>query len=360
MNKPEGKNQQGTFGQGPEHGQMPPDGGAYQEAGQGAGAYPGGTPSYPWGAPQEHGGVPPYHPYYGYYGAPRPPWSGVPAGHGGPPPTEPSASASPGGTPSYPWGVPQGYGAVPSYQHYYGYYGDPRPPWSGVPAGHGGPPPTEPSASASPGSTPSYPWGVPQGYGAVPSYQHYYGYYGDPHPPWSGVPAGNGGPPPTEPPVSASPGSTPPYPWGAPQEHGVAPPPHHHYGYYGVSGSPWGGGPPGHGGLPPTAPSAGVGTQPGFAAVLGDIADKSGLGMFKEFFNWEDSEFWKGALVGAAVVLLMTNEHLRNSLIGGAAKTAEAVKSGFAGVSAPDEVSESEAEDARDEAAPQDNPKENE
>jgi hypothetical protein len=305
MNKPEGKNPQGTFGPGPEHGQMPPNGGAYQDAGQGVGAYPGGTSQYTRGAPQEHGAVPPYHQYYGYYGAPGPPWSGVPAGHGGPPPTEPPASASPGNTPQYPWGAPQEHGAVPPYHQYYGYYGAPGPPWSGVPTGNGAPPPTEPPASASPEGTPQHPWGFPQGYGAVPSYHHYYGYYGAPGPPWSGAPTGYGGPPPT---------------------------------------------------VPPT----GTGTQAGIAAALGDMADKSGLGMFKELFNWEDSEFWKGALVGVAVVLLMTNEHLRNTLIGGAAKTAEAVKSGFAGVGAPDEINESEAEGARDEEAPQDNPKENE
>jgi hypothetical protein len=246
MTKPEGKNQQGTFGQGPEHGQMPPNGGVHQDTGQWAGAYPGGTPPYPWGVPPEHGGVPPYHPYYGFYGASGPPWSGVPTGNGGPPPTE--------------------------------------------------------------------------------------------------SPAGN------------HPGGTPPYPWGAPPEHGGIPPYHPYYGYYGASGPPWSGAPTGNSGLPPTAPPAGTGTQAGFGAALGDMADKSGLGMFKELFNWEDSEFWKGALVGAAVVLLMTNENLRNALIGGAAKTAEAVKSGFAGVSAPDEVSESETEGARDDEAPEDNP----
>jgi hypothetical protein len=297
MNKPEGKNQQRTFGQGPEHGQMHANGEAYHEAGQGAGAYPGGTPPYPWGTSQEQAGVPPYHHYYGYYGAAGPPWSGAPPGYGAPPPTEPPGGTSPGGTPSYPWGTFQEQGGVPPYHPHYGYYGASGPPWSGAPPGYGAPPPTEP-----PGGT--------------------------------------------------SPGGIPPYRWGAPQAHGAVPPPHPHYGNYGASGPPWGGAPTGHSGPPP----AGVGTQAGLGAVLGDMADKSGLGMFKELFNWEDSEFWKGALVGAAVVLLMTNENLRNSLIGGAAKTAEAVKSGFAGVDAPNEVSESEAEGARDEVSPQDNP----
>jgi hypothetical protein len=65
---------------------------------------------------------------------------------------------------------------------------------------------------------------------------------------------------------------------------------------------------------------------------MGEMADKSGLGMLKGFLDFNDSEFWKGALVGAAVVLLVTNDELRSALIGGAARTAEAVKSGMAGM----------------------------
>jgi hypothetical protein len=112
----------------------------------------------------------------------------------------------------------------------------------------------------------------------------------------------------------------PPYPhgYGAPMGYAPYPPPG------------WGAVPPGYTGPPP-----GNGADPamaGFSAAMGDIADKSGLGMFKDFLNFDDSEFWKGALVGAAIVLLMTNDELRNSLIGSAAKTAEAVKAGFAGM----------------------------
>jgi len=78
------------------------------------------------------------------------------------------------------------------------------------------------------------------------------------------------------------------------------------------------------------AAASGHGPQ-GLAAALGNMADQSGLGMFKNLFNFEDDEFWKGALVGAAAVLLLTNENLRSSLLGSAAKTAEALKSGLAG-----------------------------
>ncbi|MFO8152678.1 hypothetical protein [Thioalkalivibrio sp.] len=51
--------------------------------------------------------------------------------------------------------------------------------------------------------------------------------------------------------------------------------------------------------------------------------------MLKDLFGFDDGEFWKGAMVGAAVVMLLTNENLRDALVGGATKTAEAVKSGM-------------------------------
>ena len=104
------------------------------------------------------------------------------------------------------------------------------------------------------------------------------------------------------------------------------------YGYYGM--------PPqapvgmGYASPPPTTPgaaaAAGAGAG-GLGAAMGSIADQAGLGMFKDLFNLDDGEFWKGALVGAAVVLLLTNENLREALVGGAAKTAAAMKSGLAG-----------------------------
>lgn len=78
-------------------------------------------------------------------------------------------------------------------------------------------------------------------------------------------------------------------------------------------------------------------TRSGLASALGDIADKTGLGMVKDLFNWEDGEFWKGAMVGAAVVLLLTNDDLRNSLIAGATKTADAMKSGLGGIGEEEE-----------------------
>ncbi len=93
--------------------------------------------------------------------------------------------------------------------------------------------------------------------------------------------------------------------------------------------------PPQMPGLDPSATQSsntGAAGGNGFAAALGDIADSSGLGMFKNLFNLDDSDFWKGALVGAAAMLLISNEGLRDSLIGGVAKTAEAMKSGLSGL----------------------------
>jgi hypothetical protein len=137
----------------------------------------------------------------------------------------------------------------------------------------------------------------------------------------------------------------PPFGWHPPQDY----PGYGAYAYPGAyppgyMGQPYAGIPPyGHyAGPPPGVNQAGQGAaqnpeqlaaSAGLTAALGDIADKSGLSMFKDLFNWEDGEFWKGAMVGAAVVLLLTNENLRDSLFSGAAKTAEAVKSGLSGLS---------------------------
>lgn len=89
----------------------------------------------------------------------------------------------------------------------------------------------------------------------------------------------------------------------------------------------------------------------GFAAALGNMADSSGLGMFKNLFNLDDGDFWKGALVGAAAMLLITNDGLRNSLIGGAAKTAEAVKAGLSGLGDDESADDTSGPDDNDATA---------
>ena len=120
-----------------------------------------------------------------------------------------------------------------------------------------------------------------------------------------------------------------PWPWYPPPGFAMAQPPYG-YGPYGAAAYPGVGAGPGQpwpGAQGSAAPDA---EAQGFGAAMGNIADQAGLGMLKDFFSFGDGDFWKGALVGAAVVLLLTNENLREALADGAAKTAAAVKSGLA------------------------------
>lgn len=152
---------------------------------------------------------------------------------------------------------------------------------------------------------------LPPGAGPLPGPGHYWPGHGPYHhnmvgwpgvPPWAGYP---------------HPGYVP-----GPHMYGYGHSPHATLGY---AYPPAGQGVPGS-----AADAAGRGADPqGFAAAMGHIADQAGLGMLKDFFRFDDGEFLKGAIVGAAAVLLLTNENLREALVGGAAKTAEAVRSGF-------------------------------
>jgi hypothetical protein len=54
----------------------------------------------------------------------------------------------------------------------------------------------------------------------------------------------------------------------------------------------------------------------------------NGLSSLGKMLNLDDSEFWKGALIGAAAVLLLTNESVQNVLFKTGAKAKEAVTSG--------------------------------
>lgn len=82
------------------------------------------------------------------------------------------------------------------------------------------------------------------------------------------------------------------------------------YGY----GMPQPGIPPGMGpaaGLPPQ--------QHGMAQVMQELANGGNLGGLTQLFDFRDTEFWKGALVGAAAVLLLTNDSVQRALFRGAA-----------------------------------------
>lgn len=82
------------------------------------------------------------------------------------------------------------------------------------------------------------------------------------------------------------------------------------------------------------APGMGNGAGPGtsqgqgMAQAMQEITGGSGLGGLGKLLDFDDKDFWKGALVGAAVVLLLTNDSVQNVLFRGAVKTRDAVKEG--------------------------------
>lgn len=115
--------------------------------------------------------------------------------------------------------------------------------------------------------------------------------------------------------------------------------------------------PPGYGhpsGMVPPYPGQGIGSQmagdgvaqgPGAVAghagqgrgavteLLDEISSGgNGLASLTKMLNLDDTEFWKGALVGAAAVLLFTNDSVQSALFKTGAKATDAVKTGVAKV----------------------------
>jgi hypothetical protein len=67
----------------------------------------------------------------------------------------------------------------------------------------------------------------------------------------------------------------------------------------------------------------------GMAQLVDEIANGgNGLSSLTKMLDFDDSEFWKGALLGAAAVLLLTNESVQSALFKTGAKTKAAVKTG--------------------------------
>lgn len=63
---------------------------------------------------------------------------------------------------------------------------------------------------------------------------------------------------------------------------------------------------------------AGHGRQAGVAGFIEEIAQGgNGLNSLSRMLNFDDTEFWKGALVGAAAVMLLSNDSVQNALFGG-------------------------------------------
>lgn len=72
-----------------------------------------------------------------------------------------------------------------------------------------------------------------------------------------------------------------------------------------------------HSGANPGA-HQGHGRQAGVSEFIEEIAGGgNGLNSLSRLLNFEDTEFWKGALVGAAAVMLLTNESVQSMLFKG-------------------------------------------
>jgi hypothetical protein len=72
-----------------------------------------------------------------------------------------------------------------------------------------------------------------------------------------------------------------------------------------------------------------AGQGQGMAQVMQEIASGgSGLSSLTKMLDFDDKDFWKGALVGAAAVLLLTNENVQRALFRGAVKGRDAVEEG--------------------------------
>jgi hypothetical protein len=67
---------------------------------------------------------------------------------------------------------------------------------------------------------------------------------------------------------------------------------------------------------------------PDMSQLMQDISNGNGIASLGRMLNVQDSEFWKGALVGAAAVLLLTNQSVQDMLFKTGAKAKEAVQSG--------------------------------
>jgi hypothetical protein len=86
---------------------------------------------------------------------------------------------------------------------------------------------------------------------------------------------------------------------------------------------------------PHHGPGAGLGqgaghqASAGFASLMDEISGGgNGLSSLSRMLNLDDKELWKGALVGAAVVLLLTNESVQSALFRGGVRARDAVRSG--------------------------------
>lgn len=139
-------------------------------------------------------------------------------------------------------------------------------------------------------------------------------------------------------------------PYGAP----VMPPPFMFQAppYPAAHGVPYGW-PPMAGHAPAMGPMAGqaAGGRPGLGQVMEEIANGgSGLAGLTKLLDLDDKDFWKGALVGAAAVLLLTNENIQKALFHGAVKGRDAVQEGVEKVKSGADTLKQAARDAKTKA----------
>jgi hypothetical protein len=96
--------------------------------------------------------------------------------------------------------------------------------------------------------------------------------------------------------------------------------------------------PAGNPGAPPVPPhGGGAGApaeqnhRPDMNQLINGIAngDANSLSSLGQLMNFDDKEFWKGALIGAAAVLLLTNDSVQSSLFRAGGKATQAMKSGM-------------------------------
>jgi hypothetical protein len=76
-------------------------------------------------------------------------------------------------------------------------------------------------------------------------------------------------------------------------------------------------------------PGGGRGRGPSMDQVMEELSNGAGLGGLGKLLDFDDTEFWKGALVGAAAVLLLTNESVQQSLFQSGIKAKDAVEKGL-------------------------------
>ena len=214
----------------------------------------------------------PQPPQPGMMGGPQPPYPGM---MGGPQPPQPGMMGGP--QPPYPgmMGGPQ-----PPQP---GMMGGPQPPYPGM---MGGPQPPQPGMMGGP--QPPYP-----------------GMMGGPQPPYPGM---MGGPQPPQPGMMGGPQPPQPGMMGGPQpsHHGSDCRCHEHP----MSGMP-------HAGM---MGAPGVDANNQFGQVFGMVTDlmngKADMSSMAQFLDTSDPRFWKGALVGAALALLLTSSSVKNSISG--------------------------------------------